>query len=42
MYQCPKCGSKNTQKDRGFAGNDTGDRKCNDCGYEGQSREFKK
>lgn len=42
MYQCPKCESTNTEKDRSFAGGDTGDRKCNNCGYVGQSREFRK
>ena len=41
IYKCPKCSSKSTSKDKVFAGNDSGDRVCNDCGYISTANQFK-
>lgn len=40
-YKCPKCGSASTRKDK-CLGHDTGDRICNDCGYEDVRAEFER
>lgn len=40
-YKCPKCSSDSTSKDKGFAGNDTGDRICNRCGHTAPAHTFK-
>jgi len=40
MYNCPKCGSNNTTKER-IMGADTMDRICGKCGYIGPKEEFK-
>jgi predicted nucleic-acid-binding Zn-ribbon protein len=32
-YKCPKYGETKLSTDRHFAGGDTGDRTCSNCGY---------
>lgn len=39
-YRCPKCGSRNTHKDR-IMGSDTMDRECEDCGHVGWHASFR-
>ncbi len=41
MYKCPKCSSKSTSKEKVFAGNDSGDRVCNECGHIAPANQFK-
>ena len=40
-YTCPQCGSNESRKDKDpLFGQDTGDRVCSNCGYEGFHTEF--
>lgn len=39
-YICPKCKSTHTVKDKSFAGSETGDRKCENCGYMAPTHKF--
>jgi predicted RNA-binding Zn-ribbon protein involved in translation (DUF1610 family) len=41
-YICPKCGSKNIEKDLKIMGNDTGDKICIQCNFIGPTNQFVK